>query len=107
MELKATLMSTKDIELKCGDCSTPLVKISIIQTNKHREEKGLRPVAISYVVTKCYKCGGSSFKTEPIEGTTIVETVLDEVELSVDQAEKDGILTYKIITKRIKNGTKS
>ena len=88
--------------IKCGDCNTPLVNIVCYEDNDERAEKGRNIQYSKYRVTKCYKCGGSSFWTKTFQGTTAVGSAKDDINVDIDDTEitEDNVICSTLTTSK-------
>jgi hypothetical protein len=97
------LSVVEELTVKCGNCGSPLANIVVSETNESRKARNLKPLDSKYKVTNCYKCGGSSFETKTISGSTSICPAkdffdLDEVETDFNNGVIESVLS---VTKRL------
>ena len=79
------------VVLSCSDCGTKLAEVVVTETNEMREERELRPQFTKFKADKCYKCGGSSFPTDILEGSVFAGSLRDDYEIDVLDTDVEKI----------------
>lgn len=102
--LKEDLVGWQELEsvdVKCGDCGTPLVNVVLTEPNHKRQERYLTPLLTQYKV-KCYKCGGDSFRTKVFHGSTVVGAIKDGIRIDEIDTEKvnEGVVFITLSTEK-------
>ena len=90
--MKDELLGLKEVEtvaLNCGDCGFPLIEIVLTETNDDRLRRGLYPMKNRFQVVDCPKCGGKSFNSKILEGTTIIGAAKNGYEFECIGADID------------------
>lgn len=73
----------ESIDMKCADCNVKLANIVITESNDSRVERGKPPQKSKFRIINCYKCGGSSFDSKILEGSTNILSNKSDVDLNV------------------------
>ena len=92
----------EELTVKCGDCNSPLIIITITENNESRAKKGLKPMITKFQAT-CAKCNSHSFETKVFCGTTCVQPGSPKIEVGDMDCEvlDNGVVFTKVNTKLI------
>lgn len=91
----------ESVDIKCGDCGTPLVNVVLTEHDSDRQKRNLKPQRSQYRV-KCYKCGGYSFHSKVFCGSTVVGALKEGVRVDELDTEmiKEGIVFVTLSTEK-------